>query len=199
MKFVPRSETTRQFIIESCAAVFNKQGLAGTSITDMEKATGLTKGSIYGNFENKDAVALAVFDYNLDNKFGIIQERVDLCTTYKDKLMTHVLVHYPTAKVQFIAGGCPMMNVIVEADDTHEELRKRAAEGLSRWKQYMTDIIEQGIAAKEFKKDTDATEVAMHIISLIEGAVLFGKASQNPQQSKKLLDLAKKAIEDNCA
>ena len=70
MKFVPKSEATRQQVIESTAELFNKKGYLGTSISDLEKATGMTRGSIYGNFENKDAVALAVFDYNWDLPFG---------------------------------------------------------------------------------------------------------------------------------
>jgi AcrR family transcriptional regulator len=50
-------------------AVYNREnrthiqckGYAGTSMYDLTEATGLTKGSIYGNFENKDDVALAGF------------------------------------------------------------------------------------------------------------------------------------------
>jgi TetR/AcrR family transcriptional repressor of nem operon len=196
MKFVPRSETTRQFIIEACAPVFNKKGLAGTSVTDMEKATNLTKGSIYGNFENKDAVALAVFDYNLENKRSLIQEKVDRSVSYKDKLLAHVLAHDPAAKTPFTPGGCPMQNTAIEADDTHEELRKRAADGLLRWKQDMADLIKKGITAKEFKADTDVSGTALHIISLIEGGALIAKATRNMQHAKKILDIAIGVVND---
>ena len=56
---------TRQFIIETTAGIFNTKGYAGTSMSDITEATGLTKGSIYGNFGNKEDVALAVFDHKL--------------------------------------------------------------------------------------------------------------------------------------
>jgi TetR/AcrR family transcriptional repressor of nem operon len=59
-----KAEHTKAFIIEKVAPVFNKKGYAGTSLSDMTAATGLTKGSIYGNFENKDEVAVAVYEYN---------------------------------------------------------------------------------------------------------------------------------------
>jgi len=48
-----KSENTRKYIIEKVAPVFNKKGFTGTYLSDMEKATGLTKGSIYGNFKDK--------------------------------------------------------------------------------------------------------------------------------------------------
>ncbi|NGM90654.1 helix-turn-helix transcriptional regulator, partial [Parapusillimonas sp. SGNA-6] len=59
-----KSENTKQFIVEKTAPVFNTKGYAGTSMNDIMSATGLSKGCIYGNFENKDEVALAAFDYN---------------------------------------------------------------------------------------------------------------------------------------
>jgi AcrR family transcriptional regulator len=59
-----KAEKTRQFIIEQTAELFNKKGYAGTSLSDITSATGLTKGSIYGNFENKDEVAKEVYLYN---------------------------------------------------------------------------------------------------------------------------------------
>ena len=48
-----KADRTKAFITEKTAAIFNKKGYAGTSLTDMTGATGLTKGSIYGNFEDK--------------------------------------------------------------------------------------------------------------------------------------------------
>ena len=59
-----KAERTKQFIVEKTAPIFNMKGYAGTSVNDMMAATGLTKGSIYGNFKNKDDVALAAFDHN---------------------------------------------------------------------------------------------------------------------------------------
>ncbi|MCP2807331.1 TetR family transcriptional regulator, partial [Salmonella enterica subsp. enterica serovar Typhimurium] len=60
-----KAERTRQYIIDKAAPIFNKKGYAGTSLNDLIEATGLTKGAIYGNFENKDEIALEAFDYNL--------------------------------------------------------------------------------------------------------------------------------------
>lgn len=48
-----KSERTRQFIIEKVAPIFNRKGYAGTSLSDLTEATGLTKGAIYGNFKKQ--------------------------------------------------------------------------------------------------------------------------------------------------
>ena len=48
-----KSELTSKFIIETVAPIFNKKGYAATSMSDITNATNLTKGAIYGNFENR--------------------------------------------------------------------------------------------------------------------------------------------------
>lgn len=71
-----KSENTKQLIIEKTASVFNTKGYAGTSINDLMNVTGLSKGCIYGNFENKDEIALKVFDYNFAKITQHVKERI---------------------------------------------------------------------------------------------------------------------------
>ena len=60
-----KSEKTKNFIIEKTIPIFIRKGYEGTSLSDIEEATNLSKGSIYGNFANKEEVILAVFDHIL--------------------------------------------------------------------------------------------------------------------------------------
>ncbi|WCT11060.1 TetR/AcrR family transcriptional regulator [Mucilaginibacter jinjuensis] len=196
MTFIPRSAETRQRIVKATAEVFNKKGVSGTSIKDLETATGMTRGSIYGNFENKDSLTVAVFDFNAELKRTLLNNEAGRHQRFKDKLLAHVLLHLPSAKTPFTPGGCPFMNTTIEADDTNELLRDKAGKGLNLWTNDIIAIIEQGIKAKEFKPETDAAGTAIHIISLIEGASLFARSTQNMEYVNRLLDLAKKVIND---
>src|SRR5579883_470640 len=112
-----KAEKTRAFIVEKTAPIFNKKGYAGTSLTDMTEATGLTKGSIYGNFENKDEVALAAFDHNLSKVRGIISAEMDKFNTIREKLLVYVDVYENYMHYPFPQGGCPILNTAIEADD----------------------------------------------------------------------------------
>jgi TetR/AcrR family transcriptional repressor of nem operon len=196
MKFVPRSEATHRHIVESAAELFNKKGVSGTSVSDLEKATGMTRGSIYGNFENKEAVALAVFNYNWDLKQKLLLAAAYRCPLYKDKLLAHVLLHHPSAKTPFTPGGCPLLNTTMEADDTNDILRSKAAGALIAWTKDLTALIEHGIRAKEFKADTDTLGTALHIVSIIEGASLFARSTQDMKYVTRLLDTAAKVIDE---
>ncbi|CAM4340731.1 transcriptional regulator, TetR family [Pedobacter westerhofensis] len=195
MKFVPRSEATRDFIIKATAELFNKQGYAGTSITDLEKATKLTKGSIYGNFENKEQVAIAAFDYNLAMLRKKIRIAVDAATTAKGKLMAYLQFYN---NPQMLGGGCPIQNTGVEADDTHEGLRQRAAEGIISFKGNVVQLLHKGVEAGEFRKDVDTEKVALTFIAMIEGAILISRTTQDHSALKTILESVHQYIEQIC-
>ncbi|EDM33899.1 transcriptional regulator, TetR family protein [Pedobacter sp. BAL39] len=192
MKSVPKSESTRKFIIEATSGLFNKRGYAGTALSDLTEATQLSKGSIYGNFENKEAVALAVFQYNLSLIQQLINNRMSLYTSAKDQLMAHAQVYHSFEHTPFPDGGCPLLNTAVEADDTNEVLRASAAEGLENWKNRISALIERGKAAGEFKADTNARDSATTIIALLEGGMMMSKVSRSPE----VMDVLVQAIKD---
>jgi AcrR family transcriptional regulator len=198
MKFVPRSESTRQFIIETTAGIFNTKGYAGTSMSDLTEATGLTKGSIYGNFENKEEVALAVFDYNAARRNNIIKERLSREETNKDKLMAFALLFSSAENKVFPEGGCPLLNAGTEADDTHEPLRQRVAEEAMASKKELAAIIRKGIAAGEFREDTAVSKTALSLVALMEGGIFMARTARNPALLNTVVETAKDMINNIC-
>ena len=102
-----KAERTKQLIIEKTAPIFNKKGYAGTSLTDMTDATGLTKGSVYGNFEDKDDVALAAFDYNMDKLIGQVREQQANQRSALNKLQAFITVYRNGLRTPVLTDGCP--------------------------------------------------------------------------------------------
>lgn len=186
-----KAERTRQFIIETTSGIFNMKGYAGTSMSDITEATGLTKGSIYGNFENKEEVALAVFDYNHGKVSQAISEHINKAKTYHDKLMVYARVYDQYSHNIFPQGGCPLLNTSVEADDTNPLLKERAAKAILNWKKNIVSLIDAGISAGEFKSGLDHNQIGLSMIALIEGGIMIAKVT-NSQAS---LDTILKTVE----
>jgi len=190
-----KAERTKEFIIQKTAPIFNKKGYAGTSLSDMTEATGLTKGSIYGNFADKDEVAMAAFAYNSSLMAVAVRTEMAKRTSYRDKLMVYVELYGNfTTQNASLEGGCPILNTITEADDTHPQLKARAVEALMGWKERLTALIGEGISAGEFKGDIDAEETAVTMIALLEGIVLFVKATGKQTHRKFLVNSLTKLI-----
>src|ERR1700743_3353151 len=52
-----RGEATRRRIVKQSAAVFNRRGYSGTSMSELMEATGLEKGGLYRHFASKEDLA----------------------------------------------------------------------------------------------------------------------------------------------
>jgi TetR/AcrR family transcriptional repressor of nem operon len=106
----PRSEKTRQFIIETAAPIFNKKGYAGTSMSDLTAATGLTKGSIYGNFKDKNDVAVHAFQHNIDLIFDFFTKELKAAGSTLEKLLAYPRGFRKIYPMILSYGGCPILN-----------------------------------------------------------------------------------------
>lgn len=186
-----KAERTRKFIIERTAGIFNTKGYAGTSLSDLTEATGLTKGSIYGNFESKEQVALAVFDYNYFRIHHNTHDLINKAITYREKLLIYSTVYHDFMESSFPLGGCPILNTAIEADDTNRLLKNRVVEAILKWKENILKLIQEGSLAGEFKPVMDGSQMALSIIALIEGGVMIAKVTD----SQKNLDEVLKTVE----
>lgn len=191
-----KTERTAQFIVEKSAPVFNMKGFAGTSVNDIVNATGLTKGSIYGNFANKDEVALAVFDFNFNRVTEYIKLKILATENSIERLMVYPNVYRQFLKIPFLKFGCPILNTSTEADDTHPQLKQRAANALSFWKTSIEKQIKQGIERNEIKADIHPRDFAVILISLIEGAVMQAKVTGNHTELNITMNFLEKIIND---
>ena len=191
---ISKSEKTKQFIIEQTAPIFNEKGYAGTSLTDLTNATGLTKGSIYGNFENKDEVALAAFDYNFNRVTLFIKGKLLATDNSIERLLVYPNVYRDFLKIPFLKPGCPILNTSTEADDTHPKLRERASNALAFWKRSIENQIQRGIQRGEIKAETKPTELAVILMSLIEGAIMQAKVTGKATELRIAMNYLEKLI-----
>jgi TetR/AcrR family transcriptional repressor of nem operon len=179
-KKVTKAERTRQFIIERTADIFNIKGYAGTSLSDLTSATGLTKGGIYANFTSKEDVALAAFDYNHAQIIKLLKRKIDSASSIQQQIMAYAEVYDQYFDSQFPKGGCPLLNTAIEADDTNATLKEKSSAAILKWKENLIRLIFEGIKTGEFNETQDAEQNALSMIALIEGGMMIAKATNNP-------------------
>ncbi len=65
MKIKPRGHETRAAILDAAAACFAENGYAGTGVAEICRRAGISKGTLYYHFENKQALFLELVDIQL--------------------------------------------------------------------------------------------------------------------------------------
>jgi AcrR family transcriptional regulator len=182
-----KGERTRQRIVERAAAVFNTRGVAGASMADISFATGLEKGGVYNHFETKDHLALAAFDYAA----GLVRSRLEAAMAKApgplERLYAMLEVYRNIGDVPFVAGGCPLLNTAIEADDTHPALRDRVRRAMSWWQRSIAGAVEEAIAAGELV-EVEPAALASTMIALLEGAIMLSSLYRDGSHMKAAID-----------
>jgi TetR/AcrR family transcriptional regulator, transcriptional repressor for nem operon len=182
-----KSERTRRFIIEKTAPVFNTNGFDGTSLTVLQETTGLTKGSLYGNFRDKEEIALEAFRFSIRKVRGLFSERIAKQKTAKQKLLSLLTTYAEYVFNPPIEGGCPILNAAVAADDHNTFLRKAVTEEIEGIIDFVAGLVEEGKRSGEFKSDTKSTELAYIFFTSIEGAIMVSRVSSSDASMKAVV------------
>lgn len=170
-----KGEQTRQSIIEQAAPIFNVRGYAGTSMDDIVKVTGLSKGGIFNHFGNKDALALAAFDYSVDQMRERFRAMVAGKRTTRSRLKSMMRLFQSMIEEPPVDGGCPVLNTAIEADDTHPALRDHALKVCEEWRDFIVRTVKKGIELGDVLPETDPEGVSSLMMSTLEGAVMVSK------------------------
>jgi len=189
-----KADRTREYIVEKTAPIFNRKGYSGTSMSDLTETTGLTKGAIYGNFENKDEVALAAFNYNVGRMIEQVKDLQALRPTAIGKLEAYIMVYRQGLYKSFLGAGCPIVNTGVDADDTHPQLQKKVSEALARWHRSVSAIVHQGIRSGEIREEVNVAAFASLMIAMIEGGITVSKISGDMSYLTQSLDYLEQII-----
>lgn len=174
-----KSEQTKQFIVERSSPVFNTKGYMGTSMQDIMDATGLTKGGLYGNYKSKEEIAYAAFDYNVHKIMEKMGKLIKAEKNAPDKFQAILKFYKSYFFEPPVAGGCPMLNMAIEADDTHPGLRLKVVEALEILRSSLIHILKKGQSYGQIKAETDINRFATVFISTIEGGIMMSKTYQD--------------------
>ncbi|MDF4222097.1 TetR/AcrR family transcriptional regulator [Maribacter huludaoensis] len=166
-----KAERTTAFIIETVAPVFNKHGYVGTSMSDLTGATNLTKGALYGNFENKEALALAAFEYNRSLLLTAIDEQLSIDGKAMDKINNLINFYKKYDIFTLNMGGCPILNVGIDAQHNNKLLAAAAKETVKEIEGKIALVFENGINNGEFKLPVSPLQFSKQLFTIIQGAI----------------------------
>lgn len=179
-----KAQRTRRHIIEKTAPLFNMNGFDGTTLTHLCKATGLTKGALYGNFADKEELATEAFRYTISRMRAAGSRNMRSQTSYTKKLDALFSFFLSAVLNPPVRGGCPLLNTAVEADDHRPSMRKVVVEELEKSVNSMTKLLDKGKAAGEFRNDFHSREIAMLFFCSIEGAIMYSRVSSSDHAMK---------------
>jgi AcrR family transcriptional regulator len=138
-------------ILTAALGVFGERGLAGARLEDVAKRAGLSKGTIYLYFPNKEELFREVVRHNV---VSAIEEREQLVNTASGTA-SEVLTQYLRSYWKFIRSEqfAPLFRLIhAELQNFPDLARFYADEVVARSKRLLSAIITRGIESGEFRR-----------------------------------------------
>ena len=169
---------TRQQIVEAAASIFNQRGYEGSTLSALMEATGLEKGGIYRHFSGKEELAGEAFDYMWQTARDLRLTGLNGLTGIawlKTYISNFVNNRSP------VAGGCPILNTAIDADDGNPMLRIKVTKALKSWRCRLRTVIENGVESGEIRPDVDARAAATLIVATLEGALMMSRIERTYQ------------------
>ncbi len=176
-----KGDLTRQKIITQSMQLFSLKGYFSTSIADIVKATGLTKGGLYGHFRNKEEIWYAVYGectrvwrrVVLDGVREIADPLARL-----DRVVDNSLKNYLGAEV--FAGGCFLLNSLVDLAGQAPAMSRHVLDGFYRFKELLRGWLQEADGQGLLREGLNHEEIATFLVVSLNGAAPLYAAGKDP-------------------
>jgi TetR/AcrR family transcriptional regulator, transcriptional repressor for nem operon len=193
-----KGDLTRQHILEKSIQLFSVQGYFNTSIAGIVKATGLTKGGLYGHFRNKEDIWYAVYDECVRVWKGVVFQGVRHISDPLErieKVVENSLKHYLGGGV--FQGGCFLFNALVELAGQSSAMSNHVLKGFKAMAALLRRWLEEAEQQGRLREGLDLDGIANFLVISMNGAAPLYAASHDPaiwQQTLAQLHLYVKCL-----
>ncbi|MCJ7936131.1 MAG: TetR/AcrR family transcriptional regulator [Chryseobacterium sp.] len=177
-----KSEATRLTILQKAFELIYVKGFQTTSIDEIIATTQVTKGAFYYHFKTKDEMGLAIISDLMKPNFRKIfidtlqNNQNPLDSIYE--VMYHLLMENDFLKVEY---GCPTSNFVQQMAPWHLAFTEALHELSKDWETALTESIEKAKEAGIIKKEANAREVSVFVISGYWGVRNLGKLENSKE------------------
>jgi AcrR family transcriptional regulator len=180
-----KGEETRRRIVAAAAQLMYERGLTEATLEDVRAAAGVSGSQIYHYFADKQALLLAVIDYQTDAvlemqapHFGSL-DTMDGLRAWRDALVEF------QRRLQ-CRGGCPIGSLGSEVAENNPQARLAVASGFVRWEA----AIREGLKTMHERGglDGDPDDLALATLAALQGGLLLTQIQREVRPLEVALD-----------
>lgn len=193
-----KGDRTRERVIDAAASLINARGLAGTSVGDIIKATGVKKGNLYFHFESKEAIGIAVLEKARKEYFAYLAKnaRGDGPLERLNGMIDAVVrFHRKTG----FTGGCIFGNTALETGDTNPRFAAFVRGVFDEWAQLIEGLLADAREVREIAETIEPAAFARLVVAALEGGIMMARLSKNERDLLRCVDAIRAALVPHAA
>jgi TetR/AcrR family transcriptional repressor of nem operon len=189
MSSEPSHHESKAKLLDAALLVIRAKGYSATTIDDVCRTAGLTKGSFFHHFKSKQDLALAAamhFSSKADGLFATAAYRA--LPDPVDRLLGYVDFRKAILEGELPQFTCLLGTMVQEAYETHPSIRAVCDAGISDHAASLQADIAEAMAKSGIDAKWSAASLALYTQAVIQGAFILAKAKNGPQVASDCLE-----------
>ena len=165
-----RSQETRRKIIYAALELFVRKGYHGTSIDEITRKVGLTKGALYSHFSSKGELLLRIIE---EFNIRFIDELIRTVTEYPGNAFEKL-----NRAISFSSGFalnnldlCVFLTVLTTELNADVDFEPALKQAYRRYQRFISNLIAQGIRQGLIKRELDPDLGALTFMAIHDGVL----------------------------
>ncbi|MDJ0337307.1 TetR/AcrR family transcriptional regulator [Cryobacterium sp. PH31-O1] len=186
-RLTAKGEATRARIVEIAAELIIAQGVAGTSIEDVQRAAGVSASQLYHYFGDKRGLVHAVIEFQADAILINQRLRTDRLDSFealqawRDRLVA-------AQDRRGCLGGCAIGSLASELADSQPDAREHLVNAFARWEAPISEGLRAMRDRGELRADADPDGLAVALLAAVEGGALLTRTRRETKPLEIALD-----------
>ena len=179
--------------LDQALNVFWRKGYEGASLTELTKAMGINRPSLYAAFGDKQALFRKALERYEQGPTGFIHEALAESTA---RGMAKRLLLGTAASVSGAngnPGGCMLVQSALSAGDAAEPVRRELAAHRQAAVTAITDRLRRAKKERDLPADADPTALARYLMTVVNGMAVQSVSGATPAALRKVVETALRA------
>ncbi|MFL0811140.1 MAG: TetR/AcrR family transcriptional regulator [Agarilytica sp.] len=174
-----RKQESRDRILEAAANSIRSEGLEGASIVPIMKQAGLTHGSFYSHFEDRNALVNAAFKHAVTNSRRLWSKQIKNASNLNERFKHFARSYLNIDHREELEKGCAIGALITDAARSSHE-----------FKETFEQELEKSLQAILNSPHNDETErqQAIAFFAMCIGGISLSRAVNNEEFSEEILN-----------
>ncbi|WP_165354575.1 TetR/AcrR family transcriptional regulator [Tropicimonas sp. IMCC6043] len=192
-----KGDLSKERILKATKALVMRKGFAGTSVDDILREAGVSKGAFFHHFRSKADLTEQLMRWYADTDIRMFREILARAEAAHDDPMDQLLQFLTDFEVYLSdpkqpPRGCMYALYTYEDDHFENDLKEFVAETLQTWTAMYIRKFQEVIDLHTPAKPVTAKRLAEMFVSVIEGGLILQRAYQVPgmtaRQSEQFRD-----------
>ena len=175
-----KKDITHDSIVKTAARAFRKRGVAGVGVGDLMKEAGLTHGGFYAHFPSKNALIAEAADRAASESIGHLARTVEHREPDQDPLRVLLETYLSQRHLHSPERGCLLASLGSDLQRETPDVRRVATRQIKA----LLDLIRAQLPDPDA---ADATSRAMATLAGMVGAMIIGRAVDEPPMAQAML------------